>query len=92
MTLTYLKKVPSNRDFRRKDSSMFLNAVSDRSERVVKLCDGMSSLVARRQSPYISISRRPVYRSVNVRHEIAFHGSFLVIGRSIVVVVLFSAP
>ena len=34
----------------------------------------------------------PVYRTVNVRHEIAFHGSFLVIGRFIVVVVLFSAP
>ena len=40
----------------------------------------------------ITLYYPPVYRIVNVRHEIAFHGSFLVIGRSIVVVVLFSAP
>ena len=52
MTQTYLIKVPSNRDFRRKDAILFLNVVScHRLEIFVNLFDGMSSLTSCRQSP-----------------------------------------
>ena len=52
MTQTYLKKVPSNRDFRRKDAILFLNVVScHRLEIFVNLFDGMNSLTSCRQSP-----------------------------------------